>query len=393
MAISKKSQIPEILITLFFIIFPFGQLIRIPLGNDIYNVTLHPIDIIAGLSTLYLVFKHRSVFLDPTVFGLLSVMLLSWTISLPIFGESSIIGFLYLMRFVSYIGFFKLIRVYLVQDSENANKIFQYLYANLVILMIFGWIQFFYYYDLTKFTVWGWDDHLYRLTGTLFDPAYMGLLMVIGALLSLDNYLKAKNKSFLLAFSLFSITVGYTYSRASYMAVFVGLLYYIFTQRKKIFIPLSIVGIILGISILPNFPGVGSQLSRTFSIFARLQNYRETVEIWFKNPLFGIGFNNLCAARKMYLGDISYQSHACSGSDSSILFILATMGLAGILVFWGVFSELLRKIKHSELLIVTKSILIAVFIHAVFSNSLFYPWITYTLLILISLNLVVIRRN
>jgi hypothetical protein len=48
----RKIKIAEIIIFLFLILFPFGQIIRINLGFLGLNAPLHPIDFLAGIAFL-----------------------------------------------------------------------------------------------------------------------------------------------------------------------------------------------------------------------------------------------------------------------------------------------------------------------------------------------------
>ena len=92
-------------------------------------------------------------------------------------------------------------------------------------------------------------------------------------------------------------------------------------QTSGILIPSLLAFIIFGISVilLPRPSSEGVQLERTQSIYGRFRSYEQGLTILKTNPLFGIGFNNYCYARQIILGTNDLASHACSGSDSSVL--------------------------------------------------------------------------
>lgn len=142
----------------------------------------------------------------------------------------------------------------------------------------------------------------------------------------------------------------------------------------------------VSIFILPKPAGEGVNLARTYSISSRLQNYQETFRIFEKSPLFGVGFDNLCLARRAYLGVDQSRSHACSGSDSSLLLILVTTGIIGFIMFVsvivGTYQLIIKTNVYAQVLIVSG---VALFIHSLFTNSIFYPWIMVYFAILLSL--------
>ena len=88
--------------------------------------------------------------------------------------------------------------------------------------------------------IWGWDDHLYRLIGTFLDPGFTAIILVFGFLTSLAYYLKPaapkggfKNKYFLLISIFLFVSILFTYSRAGYIALIVGMgIYY----RKQLWL-------------------------------------------------------------------------------------------------------------------------------------------------------------
>jgi O-antigen ligase len=183
------------------------------------------------------------------------------------------------------------------------------------------------------------------------------------------------------------ISLAFTYSRASYVA-FIGVAAWISYKEKLIKKMMFVVlGLIVLVLLLPTARNHSIELTRTFSIFDRLDNYKETVQIVEKFPVFGVGFDNLCLAKNKFISIESFSSHSCSGSDSSLLFMLATTGIVGFLIFIGAALNIFSLLSKSlETKIFTGS-MISLLIHSLFSNSMFYPWIMGYVFILLVLAL------
>lgn len=93
-----------------------------------------------------------------------------------------------------------------------------------------------------------------------------------------------------------------------------------------------------------------------------------------KNPLFGTGFNLYRYANTGAVGD----SHAGAGSDSSLLFVFATTGIAGLLIYlwlWGKILKLGWQRRNTQAGLILLASSTSLLIHSLFSNSLFYPWV------------------
>lgn len=348
-------------------IFPLGQIIRIGI--------LHPIDVIAGIGAFYAIYKGIQ---KPDYFKYLNhflfIAVFSWLFSLIIYQDIKIFyGLLYLIRLFAYFYFSLLVSDF-TKKKINKNLILNSMLSISVVSAVFGWIQLFSIPDIKPFFVFGWDEHLYRLVGTFLDPTYLGMIILFGIILA---YFK---KSWLVLIFLL-ISLIFTYSRASYLALFAVMIYYSISQksfRKYLYIiPLFVVLVIN----IPTVKNHSISFFRTFSVVARVENYQKTIEIFRKSPIFGIGYNNLCFVKNKFFEVESYQSHSCSGSDSSLLFVISTTGIIGLMIFVQLLYNLW---KSSEKLF--KLSLIGVLVHSSFSNSIFYPWILIYILIIYSIS-------
>ncbi|HTK03426.1 MAG TPA: O-antigen ligase family protein, partial [Alphaproteobacteria bacterium] len=283
-------------------------------------------------------------------------------------------GLLYLVRLVNYFYFFVLVWNFAKQKT-NQTLLTNSLLSLSLISALFGWIQYFTFPDLKPFFTFGWDEHLFRLAGTFLDPTFLGLLTVFGILISIFK------KKWLFAVFLI-ISLAFTYSRASYLALFGGLFAIGFSQKKLKYVLLLVLSFGVLLTFLPLRGNVVLNISRSFSAIARVENYQETLKIFQTSPLFGIGFNNMCLARQKFIGPSSFLSHSCSGSDSSLLLILATTGIVGLISFLYLSIKVW---KSSDNLF--KVLAVSLTIHSIFSNSLFYSWIMSYVLIIFAVSL------
>lgn len=381
MAITKRLNLDNIFLFLFLIIFPFGQIIRIGI--------VQPIDIVAGLAALYVILKNVP---RPAAFkyleNFLFIAVASWVFSVFYFHQIEVMyGLLYLLRLFAYFYFLIYVWNFAKKSLENRKLLVNSLLIVSVASAVFGWIQFFWIPSLKAFFTWGWDEHLFRLVGTFLDPTFLGLIIVFGLIISMVLFLETKSKGYLFLIMFLLGSLAFTYSRASYLAFFVGVVFIGIYKRKMImaaFVTLSLLVVVL---LLPTSANHVLQFTRTFSAVARVENYKTTFQIFSKSPVLGVGFDNLCLAYQKYIGIQDFSSHACSGSDSSLLLILTTAGVVGLIVFiFAVVNIAFRLPRGLDTRILASSFA-ALLTHGLFSNSMFYPWIMGWMLILLAVNL------
>jgi len=391
MVSSKKNinNFTEILIFLFLILFPFGQIIRISLNFLGTNIVLHPIDFIVGAGLILFILKSCK---RPRIFGyilsFLGVALFSYLLSYTAFERERIyVGGLYLLRLFAYSSFFVLAWNVAKTNRKYPKNLFSSLIIVAFAVSIFGFLQYFLYPDIRSFTIWGWDDHYFRLLGTFLDPGHTSIILVFGFLAALVKYLKEKDKKLLLILAIIIVSITFTYSRAGYLAL-TGGLFAVFSLKKnlRIFFIIILAFVLLVIS-LPRPGGEGVKLERTASIVLRMEDYRDTLTIFDKAPLFGVGYNNMCIARAKFLDQVNLSSHACSGSASSLLLVLATTGILGFLTFVNLIQKLVADLAKNTYGLTFLSCLVALLIHSLFVNSLFYPWVMGWMGLLLSISL------
>ncbi len=371
-----------VLFTLFFIIFPFGQLLRIERYiADIY-IVIHPVDVISFLSLPYL-FLVRKNYLFKYIGNIIFILISSLIFSLIIFKPLQIIsGSLYLLRIISYYSF-SLLVYRLSIGTKIKNLLLTIMLFSIIVFMLLGMYQYLYFYDLRDLYFVGWDEHYYRLSSTLLDPGYSAVVFIIGLIIILKSkIIKIIYFKYILVF-MFLMSLLLTFSRAGYLT-FLFLMIFLYRKYYKLFI-LVMSLLLLILIMIPKPHSSGVELYRTFSIYSRLDNYKNTFLIFLKTPLFGVGYNNICRYRTDYLNIENRLSHSCSGSDSSIMLMLSTTGVVGIMVFVNSLYKINQSFNRGEfdkLLIIT---FLTILLNSFFNNSFFYNFIMGLLAVFIGL--------
>ena len=340
----------KIILYLTLIAFFFGQLIR----PTIFGVTLPLFDIFIVLLAIANFFNQNTKKNNHYILIFIFIAIISWLIN-PLKLSNSLTSIFYLLRIISLLSFF----VYPLNIDKNSEKFFHII---LFTFTFFGLLQYFFYPDLTSFNSLNWDPHLYRLVGTLLDPTFTALILL---LFLIKLYFSSSNYLYLI---FVYISLSLTYSRSSLLAFFI-VFSYISIKTKKITLFLSTtLLIILTVILLPRMPGEGTKLERTSSIKAKIVNYQQGVNLWQQSPLIGLGYNRLPEL------NTSSHSHSKSGFDGSLLTIAVCTGLVGLVFFILSFTN---SLKNSSLY--WQSLLLTVFVHSLFANSLLYPWILFYL--------------
>lgn len=388
MAASKKKRLEKIIILAYLVVFPFGQLLKQKISIFGLPVSILAVDLIAATSLIFLIKKKNRHGIEKYITAFLLSAAFSYVISIFIFKDLKVIfGAFYFFRILTYFSFFLLSRK-LSRGKITKDYIIKSLVSISAIVAVFGWIQYLFLPDLRHLYYLGWDDHLFRLVGSFLDPGFTGIILVLGLLLSLNIYLNSKKSSFLILTLFLLLTVAFTYSRASYVSLIVGFAAILLMKkafRKTVLFLCAI--FILMISFLPRPQSSGVELERTYSIYSRITDYSKTVQVWKKSPLFGVGFNNLCLAKQKYLKNDNFESHSCSGSDSSLLLVLATTGVVGFVLFLNLIIQLFKhreKGIYGEMFLIS---LMSVLTHSLFVNSLFYTWVMGWMALLAGLSL------
>lgn len=364
-----KEIILDKLFFIYLILFPLGQVFH----------GLYITDFIVVLIGIYViltqkeVFESKGKFLTLIIIGVFCLIFSLNFFSLP----SILLGIAYFTRLVSYVLLFFFIKKR--YKSQNAKEtIIKSLIAITFLITLFGFIQYFFIPDLRALKVFGWDDHYFRLVSTFLDPTFTGIIILIGLVLSIYKYIEGGKKSYLFIGLLNLIAILLTYSRSTYLALIISFVYFFILTKKKILILFPIL-LLIAIPFLPRPSSEGVKLERTYSIFQKFDDYQKGATITSKAPVFGIGFNNICKEKEILFNENSYLSHSCSGLDNSILLVLSTTGIAGLIFLIHVLSQ----VKLKSLFAVC---LVAILIHSMFTNTLFYPFVMGLIAIILAMS-------
>lgn len=386
---AKKIAVGEKLIFLLFIIYPFAQLLKIDANIFGLSIPLYAIDV--SIFILFLWFIYIKKLLLVRYYWFFAYLIFGNILSLDRFSYFQLIpGLLYLFRL--YIFFHILFFSLEIFKSFSKKKLLKYcLITETVVLSIFGWIQYIIFPNLNFLSVFGWDRHLNRITSTLLDPNYFGLLIVFGLLLILNTANYAKHFRSLIIFFLF-ITLIFTFSRSSYLAFLFGIIFTIINDYRfkksavnniNIFKTLLLISIFISVFIfITKRNSEGENLFRTSSIVNRIDYFKKTNAIFIHYPLFGTGYNNLCIEKTLIFKYHEYNglSHSCSGSDMSLFLLLTTTGITGLIALFVLIKQIIKDLNlkfDNE----SKGVILSIFIHSMFVNSMFYtPTIIYFLL-------------
>jgi O-antigen ligase/polysaccharide polymerase Wzy-like membrane protein len=289
-------------------------------------------------------------------------------------------------------------------------------------LIAAGFLQWVFVPDFNFMQKYGWDPHIGRLLSTFFDPNYFGIFSVLVMAVSLGLYFQAKPKPPSRFYPLAVFLAGWaalylTFSRSAWFAGMIAIAAMAFKRSWKLSVLFLV--IFIGSLLLPTRLGQRFRASQnliqrdTFqkgyqctieqqraklcdpSSSARVFSLRRGWALATISPLTGVGYNAYSAALTHYHLAPQESSHASQGSDSSLLNLLATTGLAGLLLFLGflvVASKGLRRLASAGgayhwaahgLFWFTIAWVAAAF----FNNSLLYPSILVPWLVLVATRL------
>lgn len=368
----------ELILTLSILI---GQLIKIPLGVGGISI----LDLAVLLLTIWGLINLKFRLTKPPSFlktGLVFTFIaLTSSILSPLQLDINerIISFMYLVRFLSY-----LLLGWIITSNGFKDLLSQkFFIISGVLLSIIGIFQILIYPDLGFLQQSGWDPHFYRAVSTFLDPNFLGAFLVISLLLIFQNRAMAL-KWYIFSCILIFLALLLTFSRSSYLMFFISTLTLGILQKSKKIILTSIVlsaMLLGGFHIYTLTVSEPRNIDRTKSATFRINTWQQGLTIFQQSPILGVGYNNYRYALKEYnlAGDDFLSSHGSTSNDSSLLFVLATTGVVGLLSF---LTFLYFIAKNNE---ITSALILGVFTHSIFNNSLFYPPILLSILLFATL--------
>lgn len=329
-----------------------------------------------------------------TILLFLSIAVISLLLSLTNLSVSEVASSSqYLIRLIFYISLFPI-------SFILAKKHFQRIYNSIIfsglLISITGFIQLILMPSLESLESAGYDPHINRLVGSWLDPNFIGGYFAIILCFVFSEILYKKRISLLNGLTTISLSIGLflTYSRSALLGFATGIIIIGLVKSRKLLIAIIIIGT-LGVSVSDRAQQRLSEFSTSISsiIFnsnenpdptarLRIKNWEQTWELIKQKPLLGHGYNTLTYT-KLRAGYIKEENnHSASGSDSSLLTILVTTGITGLLAFITMLINLFQTSiktysKNSAKAFALGYIasLIAILVHSNFVNSLLFPQI------------------
>lgn len=329
------------------------------------------------------------------IFSLLA--LASWLLaSSRLTFEKNIVSFFYLFRYFCYLLSGLVVFNMVDKGIMSKGRVFNaFLYSGLLIAVV-GFVQL---VLLPDFTVLdpelGWDPHKNRLASTFFDPNFVGAYFVLCLALLLERMYPQKGfekqkkvkKIDYLIFWIILVGLLLTFSRSAWgMFGVVVLLYGVF--RSRVLILGAIFMVFLTYFAIPRVQTrISGITDPADSASLRIASWKNTVSIIKDYFWTGVGFNSFRYAQEDYgfLTPDEGEIHSGAGSDSSLLFVFATTGILGFLVYLGgfVFSAVDTFLRNKNGWLSVCSLLAGLLLESQFINSLFYPQIMFVLFILL----------
>ena len=273
------------------------------------------------------------------------------------------VALLYSARFVSYYLFMQLLK-----QRYGSRQLHRSLILSILLILVLGFIQYLIWPDLTQLFYLGFDDHFYRLTSTILDPAFTGLLLIFAILFYLaKKHLQIKDWLVVL---LLVLGLALTYSRASYLSLLAALVFLAIKrpQQLKRYL-ISCLILVISLPLLPTASGgEGVKLARTSTIEGRLSNGQYFLD------------KNQGLSRWLGLGPFmpDYQSNALGlidhshFADSWPIFLYNSLGVFGCLLLILLIGQLLIKVKDNGCQKTSwqSALLVALLVHSLFNSDI-----------------------
>lgn len=245
-----------------------------------------------------------------------------------------------------------------------------------LLIALGGLLQYFLLPDTRFLRFLGWDDHYYRLIGTLFDPNFTGLILVMTLFLAASLKLKSWLKGGVVL--ILTPAIALTYSRATYLSLLVAgaaLFWLQLKEKRQLSYGLFLVIFLIFFSLpfLPRPGGEGVNLQRTYSITSRTQSsYSALTNLrpyqWLIGRGWFVPFEN-----RVEVKNEPVKADTAHFPDSLFVYSFAATGGVGlilgllILVNWG------QALYKKDVFIFAA--FIAVIIHSQVNHSLFQPFV------------------
>ncbi|MBN43990.1 MAG: hypothetical protein CML94_00505 [Rhodobiaceae bacterium] len=349
---NNRFQLNEFnIISLFFLLLPIG-LVTGPFIPDL----------IVSLGSLYFIFIFYKKKLFKIITSKIVICMILFNLYLVIrslYSENIMLSLesaLFYFRF----SFFVLLIIYVILLNENIIKYFKFsLLITIIVILFDGYYQFFTGYNLLGYGAHNYSTNTLRFSGMFGDEMVLGkfLLHIVPLYIALSFYKKTSIKLVYTNTLLIIVTLILIFlsgERTSFfLFLILSLLFFIFTDLKKIILPsVFIIFLLLVLTTLMN-PRVQERVFQTtfnelynekgeiHFITVAHQNHAITAfKMFLDNPLFGQGpkmFREKCSELKYNSG-----IHSCSTHPHNYyLQLLAELGLIGVIPIIFIFAMMI----------------------------------------------------
>ncbi len=385
------KKISRILLLSIFVCLLLGQLGRLTLTSQLAFYFHDFLIIIFILLNLPAIFSCLRPHLSTVRFWLL-VFLAIFVIFLPWFLQPifPFVALIYTLRLSAYLTFLLLVWHLRLFSSAEFSLLFLIFFLTFTCL---GLGQYFLFPDARLLQYLGWDDHYYRLLGSWFDPAFSSLVFVFALIFIFFTRKKMKllddSLFFYFCLILFFIALVLTYSRSSYLALFVvtclGLGQYfvhkknfLFLSAKKWFLPIFLFSsfmIVALVFLTFRFPSDSTNLLRFNSISIRGQMFLAQLNsLSFQDWLIGKGlFVPLAINSPSVNSSLVGLRQVAAFPDNFILLLISFFGLPLALLSLFYLWRLLAYLWHQQLFCFY--LFVALLVNAQFNQSFFQPFL------------------
>ncbi len=345
-------------------------------GNNIYLYDIYLSFFNIGVFIWYI--KRKQILIPLNILFVVTFLIFSLLSTLfsianyPISDQFLVLG--YLVRFGNYSFFGFLIyillksKILLTIDFQNILKL------NFYLLFILNMAQYFLFRDISSLSIYGFDPHQNRLTGTFLDPNYMGIYLIIYFLFS-----ELTLNSRFVSISSF-IMILLTESRSAFLTLLLALFILMFRSPKYLLFVALLFVFSFGTSFINR---IELTKAANDSSNLRIESWKNAIQLYSLSPEFGIGFNNYRNMSKFFnlTSPENYYSNSSNSSDSSLLSILVMTGGIGLFLF------LLYLISFGLRVYDNLIYLAVIFFNSIFINSLLFPTVCVLILLILNYNL------
>lgn len=394
------TKLLKFLLQLLLLGILFGQLGRLPIGQLDGGIYLSDIAmfVLVVVWALWQIKHTNSMKIDPLLFSLglfIMALLISLVSALNWTGFNDVlVGFFYWARLTAYLLLLPITASLKAAKDPIRGDIRNHTTNVITMFAVAGIAQYLFFPDFSQYVQHGWDPHYYRVLSTFFDPNFAGLMLLFGLLVILNHLYRQVQLLELFKLVIISSAFLLTFSRSAYLAGLIALIFFAILKDKRLLLAIFIACTISFAAIPRVRDRVIGAVNLDQTAQFRLENYRQTWKIIQDYPILGTGFNTYRAAQQDYgyfrdeRGVNQSGGHSGAGADSSILFLLATSGLIGLgtFVFWV--WNLFASAWHSPNRALLIGLLAGFIAHGQFVNSIFFPWLLGTFLIIFGIEMI-----